>query len=242
MAKKNELIRANAVDAEVLNGEILGPAGDEQEQEDFSGEAKHIADTERKFTNLCEKISAHSKEGRRLMAIGAASAVVMVTITGDVKYIDQFLASVGEDSRRNAFRRYFEVVGPVVWDANREVPKEDGTMKKQAGFVLHKAKQSKAARARSTDKAKYDTGLMIKSPWQVAGREPEYKALSFPELLQRAVKQAKRQKDPAYIKRTKATAEDVKENDFALLDKVEALLAQHAAEGKNTHQGNEARQ
>ena len=232
MAKRNEVALMGEGETTVLEGEVLGP---EEITEDFTVEAKHIADTDRKFDNLCNRIVAHGKEGRRLMAIGAASAVVMTVTNGSVKYIEQFLASVGEETRRNAFRRYFETVGPVLWDDKREVEQGDGSMKKAPGFVLHSKRQSEAARNRSKDKAKYDTGLMVKSPWQIAGPERSYVPFDLDKYLAAGVRIAKRQLDEAHIKRTKATAADLKKNNLAALSALEKLV-----ESRKTHAGSEA--
>lgn len=240
MAKKNELIRANAVDAEVLEGEVISPDS-KAKSEDYTGEAKHLADTERKFTNLCDRISAHSKEGRRLMAIGAASAIIMVTTTGEARFIDQFLNALGDETRKNMFRKYFETVGPVTWDKERQVEQPDGTMKKQAGFVLHAKKRASMSRKRGTDKAAFDTALMGKAPWEVVGGEADYKADDFKALLARAIKTAERQRSPDYIAKTKATKEEVEAVDYEGLEDAKKLLAKLTAKGGNVHTGNEAR-
>jgi hypothetical protein len=239
---------------EVLEGEILLPgeepatksAGDakDTDQTDYTVNLKDIADTDPKFDAQEKKVVSHNKQTAHLLFTFAASASVMSMISNDVSYINRFMATLGADRRNmfrtNSWRIYFERTGPVEWDKNRMVKKGDREVK-EPGFVMHKTKRATMQKNRAKDKASFDSGLLKTAPWNLAGPEQEYKAIDLPKLIAQLVKLAKRQTDEAYLERTSATEEDVKENDLRPLKDLMALSEKYPAKRRATHAGSSAR-
>jgi hypothetical protein len=212
-------------EGETLEGEVL-------EGEDFQQYSTQVTDDVAEVRGLIIQVKAHSKEGRRLMFITASSICVCALTRGQeaMPLLDEFIAALGEEGknqyRTNSFRKFFETAGPFVWDTNRMVKKGDKEVKK-AGLVLHETKRSDLLKARNKDKVAFDSGLMKVSPWKMAGREAGYVPVDVPATLRALAKRARKNLTPEHIAKTKATGEDVAENNLALLDQIEEMLLRY---------------
>jgi hypothetical protein len=225
---RNVIVPADQVDEDDVehidddNVEVLGEGAEVAPEEDFTEEVKNVSDTDEAHAAICKALKQNGYEGRRLAMVGGAITVLCVMRTGDIGYVDEFLDSVGEGARRNAWRIWFERMGPVVWDRNREVDNGKGKMVKKAGFVLSTPRRNELNDARRKSKATFDTGLLKLTPWKLTP-EAQYKGMDIHKSIRGILAQAKRQVDPEYLKRTKASEDDLKLNDFEGLNELQML-------------------
>jgi hypothetical protein len=231
MANRKEMaiIPADQVDDdsdenEVLEGEVLG-ADEGKQDEDFTSEVKAASDDLEALDETTHAMKANSFEGRRLAMVGGMRSILCLMKHGEVAipHVERFIDALGDGARRNAWRIWFEKLGPVVWDRNREVDNGKGKMVKKAGFVLSTPRRNELNDQKRKDgTAKFATNLLQTTPWKLTP-EAQYKGMDIHKSIRGILAQAKRQVDPEYLKRTKASEDDLKLNDFEGLNELQML-------------------
>lgn len=221
----------------IHHGEVIAPAevADEITNEtvanavakvDWTSYRKDIPSTREKFAVMLDQLQVTGKEMDRLSFLCAAAAVVLAIQENSTDAMDLFLSKLPDGTRKNAFRTYFETVGPVVWDKDREVPnpKDSSKTVRKAGFVMNKGKMKHQARQRSSDKAAFDTNLMAKSPWEMS-KEPEYRGTDLAKAAKQLLARAK--KDQAREIEAKKAGKTIKNpGNFHGINKFEAFVTE----------------